>query len=371
MNIFRILRIARKDFGELVRSWRILFYLMYLALWVGIVFLIRWSGIFPLVMVVDVPAESVLLPEILGFSRVAPGLLRVVRVEAGQILQAVMQREEADLGVLASLEFDQSLGRGEQAPIEFVLAEGSWSAPILKSLVESAAEGLAEPARPVIQVEESVIEIETHERRRVSVTPVIPLGSASLLGTLMVFLVLIDQGSNALFVVPYQVQREREEKTLEALLITPLTHLELLSGKFIGSWLYGLLTSAFFMLPILLVAPNIAVLISALLISTAVLILFGLFVGVVFTNTQVANSFISIFSIPWMLTIYLGWLEIEGPWFLNLALDSLPTVQMGHALMLALGNRPLAALAPMSILLLQLLVLLGLMVAILKRQENV
>jgi ABC-type transport system involved in multi-copper enzyme maturation permease subunit len=188
---------------------------------------------------------------------------------------------------------------------------------------------------------------------------------------IMTLIILVDQGSNALFVVPHVIQQERNQGTLGAMLVTPLTHFELLAGKFLGVWAYGLATSSFFLIPILFVAPNPILLGITVLLATAVLNLFGLLVGVIFTNEQMSRSFVSIFALPWTFSTYAGWLAIEGPWWVNALIKSLPTVQMGHAMLLSLTNDFRAAMAPLALLLLQLLVLLVVMAAILKRQENV
>jgi ABC-type Na+ efflux pump permease subunit len=188
---------------------------------------------------------------------------------------------------------------------------------------------------------------------------------------ILTLLILVDQGSNALFVVPSVIEEERKNGTLRALLVSPLSHLELLAGKFLGVWGYGLATSCFFLLPILLIAPNPLLLAVTVLLSTAVLNMFGLLIGVVFTNEQMARSFVSIFALPWTFSTYLGWLAIEGPWWVNVLLKSLPTVQMGHAMLLALTDDLRGAPAPLGWLALQLAALMGLMAFVLNRQEDV
>ncbi len=371
MNLKRVLRIARKDFFDQLRNWRILFYFLYLAMWFGALIVVRWSGIFPMAIVIAAPDDSSLLPEVLAMPQAMPGFVRVVRAADEADLHTLMQTEEADLGIIVGVDFDEALANDEQAPIEFIRAEGRWEASMLQGLVESQAENLAPPPEPTLQVQESTVTIEKQDKKRVSVTPLIPLGQTNLLGFMMTLLILVDQGSNSLFVVPYQVQKERKAHMMEALLVSPLTHLELLSGKFLGAWGYGLITSSFFLVPILLLAPNIPLLVATVLLATAVLNLVGLLIGVIFTSQQVANSFVSIFAMPWTLTTYLGFLKISGPWGVDLLLQALPTVQMGHAMLLALTNDVQGAIRPIMLLCVQLVVLMLLMVGVLKRQENV
>ncbi len=370
MKAKRILRIARKDFLEQILNWRVLFYFLYLVMWGVLLLIVRWSGIFPFVIVVDAEGGSRLQGAVESLEAEFGAFFSVVDLPLGLTVEQEMQAREADLGVIVPPEFDQRIAAGELAPISFVLAEGNWFAPLLQSVVESRVERLAPPPDPVLQVEETTVTVARGEQRRLSITPLVPL-STNFLGMLLTLVILVDQGSNALFVVPHVIQQERSQGTLGALLVTPLTHFELLAGKFLGVWGYGLATSSFFLIPILFVAPNPLLLGLAVLLATAVLNLFGLLVGVVFTNEQMSRSFVSIFALPWTFSAYAGWLAIEGPWWVDALVKSLPTVQMGHAMLLALSDNFAAALVPMGLLLVQLIVLLVLMAAILRRQENV
>jgi hypothetical protein len=316
MKLKRIFRIARKDFIEQILNWRVLFYFLYIFMWVGILLVVRWSGIFPFVIVLDAGEGSRLRTTVQSLETDFSAFFDVISLPPGTAVEQEMQAREADLGVIAPADFDFKIENGELAPIEFLLADGNWFAPLLRSLVEARVEGLALSPDPVLQVEETTVVVERGQQRRLSITPLVPL-STNFLGMIMTLIILVDQGSNALFVVPHVIQQERNQGTLGAMLVTPLTHFELLAGKFLGVWAYGLATSSFFLIPILFVAPNPILLGITVLLATAVLNLFGLLVGVIFTNEQMSRSFVSIFALPWTFSTYAGWLAIEGPWWVN------------------------------------------------------
>ena len=120
MNLRRILRIARKDFGEQLRNWRILFYGLYLLIWFGVIFLIRWSGIFPLVIVLSAPERSALTEIVTDMKADIPFFVDVVLAEGADVLPDMMQEMEADLGVIGDETFDIALGEKPCHSIVFI-----------------------------------------------------------------------------------------------------------------------------------------------------------------------------------------------------------------------------------------------------------
>lgn len=135
-----------------------------------------------------------------------------------------------------------------------------------------------------------------------------------------------------LILVPMLMLEEKEQKTIDVLLISPASYSNIVIGKALAGIVYSLSAVAV----LVLVNANYIVqwdlLIITILLGTLLAVLIGLFMGTVFDQATTMNMFMGIIILPLLAPIFLyqfnleavpGWLEAILPWIPSVALDEL------------------------------------------------
>lgn len=135
-----------------------------------------------------------------------------------------------------------------------------------------------------------------------------------------------------LVLVPMLMLDEREQQTIDVLLISPASYTHIILGKALAGITYSLAAVG------VLVAVNANyivqwdLLIVSVLLGTLLTVLIGLFLGTVFDQATTMNMWMGIIVLPMLVPIFLrqfntgtlpGWVETVLPWIPSAALDEL------------------------------------------------
>lgn len=135
-----------------------------------------------------------------------------------------------------------------------------------------------------------------------------------------------------LILVPILMLEEKEQRTIDVLLISPATYSQIVIGKALAGIVYSLAA----VIVLVLVNANYIVqwdlLIASVLLGTLLTVLIGLFLGTVFDQVSTMNMVMGIIALPLIVPIFLRqfnpgtlpvWLDTILPWIPSSALDEL------------------------------------------------
>lgn len=135
-----------------------------------------------------------------------------------------------------------------------------------------------------------------------------------------------------LILVPMLMLEEKEQRTIDVLLISPASYPEIIIGKAIAGMIYSLAA----VLVIVLVNANYVVqwpiLLAGILAGISLTVMIGLFLGTIFEQASTMNAAMGIIVLPLLGPIFLrqfnpgtlpAWLDKLLPWIPSTALDEL------------------------------------------------
>jgi ABC-2 type transport system permease protein len=135
-----------------------------------------------------------------------------------------------------------------------------------------------------------------------------------------------------LVLVPMLMLDERDQKTIDVLLISPASYTHIIIGKALAGITYSLAAVAV----LVVVNANYIVqwdlLIVTILLGTLLTVLIGLFLGTIFDQATTMNMWMGIIVLPLIAPIFLrqfnpgtlpGWVDALLPWIPTAALDEL------------------------------------------------
>jgi ABC-2 type transport system permease protein len=135
-----------------------------------------------------------------------------------------------------------------------------------------------------------------------------------------------------LVLVPILMLDERDQRTIDVLLISPASYTHIVLGKALAGIIYSLTAVAI----LVIVNANYIVqwdlMIVTVLLGTLLTVLIGLFLGTVFDQATTMNMWMGILVLPLLAPIFLrqfnsgalpAWVEAILPWIPSTALDEL------------------------------------------------
>jgi ABC-2 type transport system permease protein len=160
------------------------------------------------------------------------------------------------------------------------------------------------------------------------------------------------------YIVPITLVEEKEKRTLQAILVSPASYLDLVFGKVLVGMFYSLLLAMLLLLLNKGFAGNAAVTILAVVLGSLFLVQVGLLMGAVFSTTAQVNTWGAIILIALLVpTIFL--MPPQPPAPVSTIVRLFPTGQMADAMIIGLSNR-----ASLSNVGLDLLILAGMTVIV-------
>jgi ABC-type Na+ efflux pump permease subunit len=187
---------------------------------------------------------------------------------------------------------------------------------------------------------------------------------------LLVLLLVMSLAMTGAFVVPLLMVEEKEKHTMEFLLVSPATHLEVVMGKALTGLVYSVLGAAAMLLLNQGWKGNWPVTILAVVLGALFMVAMGLLMGSVFKTVMQVNTWASvvlmIILLPTMFTV------IQIPPAVNFVVRLIPTYYLADLLNRSLGGGAVqsAVITDLGVLLGSLILTYGLVIWILRRQET-
>jgi ABC-type Na+ efflux pump permease subunit len=151
--------------------------------------------------------------------------------------------------------------------------------------------------------------------------------------------VMMGVTMNGSFLVPTLVVEEKEKKTLEAMLVTPASYLDVVGGKILVGMLYCLLTSLVVMALNQGFVGDVSASILIVVLASACMTLIGLLIGSVIDNLTSLNTWASFIMLPLLLPGILAALPLNLPGILATIFRAIPTYNIVRGLALSLTGR--------------------------------
>jgi ABC-2 type transport system permease protein len=283
MNIVRAFKVMRKDLRLGPRSpiflWAILFPFL-ITLVIQVVFGSLFSPK-PRLGIVD-----------RGNSRVTARAAELAGIELTLLdsvpdLKRRVRDNDLDAGLFLKAGFDQAVRRGHKPLLEFWIGGESLASTriILAVTTLDLLRGLEEDVSPV---DVQIITLGDHE-------------GLSITARLIPFMVLFALLVAGLFVPAFGLVEERENRTLNAVLVTPIRFSEVLTAKACVGWIFGVLMALVTLFLNKALGPHILALVLALFIAGLMAVEFGLIYGMISKNTKTLFTLVKTFN--WYLIV--------------------------------------------------------------------
>jgi ABC-2 type transport system permease protein len=262
----------------------------------------------------------------------------------------VAEGRGAALGVLIPANFDETVGELTAAGLEGYVA--SWADPsdvesALNAFEEQFSAGLDRPVRVAV---ENVIhpDLETNGQP----------GTVAL--TLVIATTLIT-----IIVVPHLVIEEKENKTMDLLLVSPASTNQVVLGKALAGFVYGLTASTVVLLVNPRMVDNWWLVALTILVGVVFAVALGLLLGLLFDNLENLNFWTGLlFLLLIMPLILVNFTSPKWPESIQILFTWMPTVAMSQIVRASFSDhvdlgfllRNLTVLVTFSILLFGLII---------------
>jgi ABC-2 type transport system permease protein len=186
---------------------------------------------------------------------------------------------------------------------------------------------------------------------------------------LLVLLLVMSLTMTGAFVVPLLMVEEKEKHTLEFLLVSPATPQEVVMGKALTGLVYCAIGAATMLLLNRGWMGNWPVTILAVVLGALFMVAVGLLMGSVFQTSMQVNTWSSIILLLLLLPTWFT--VIQLPPAVNIVVRLIPTYYLADLLNRSLsgGAMQSAAVMDLGVLMASLILLFGLVIWILRRQE--
>ena len=273
----------------------------------------------PQVVVFD-EGESKLFEEFQGNDELIIHRLR----SAAEMEEAVAEGSGAGLGIIIPAGFDKSVGGG--SPVKLEGYEASWANP---SDVESAHKTFEEQFSVAVG---GPLRVEIQNAIHPGLTADGQPFTVALTMVIATMLVTI-------IVVPHLVIEEKENKTMDLLLVSPATNNDIVLGKALAGLVYGLTAAAV----VLLVHPRMVeswgLVVLAIFLGALFAVALGLLLGMIFDNLQNLNLWTGLlFLVLIMPLILVNFSNPKWPEVIKVLFTWLPTVAMSQIVLASFSD---------------------------------
>ena len=234
----------------------------------------------------------------------------------------------AEVGIVVPSDFDQRTGSGEQIELDGFV---NWS-------------NRTEISRIKLEYEDQIEEL-TGQPVHINfagnlVYP--PYGSALILGILTITIVTMIL-MIGITLVPFLLIEEKQTKTIEAMLVSPVSIAQIVTGKALAGFFYVLVTAAvvFAIYWSGVVHWGLAILfvIGAGMFSVAV----GLMLGSFFERQQEIGGWIMVLLVAFIAAMFVDMLELQLPVVIQSIIPFVPSVALGEVFVAAFSMGTQAA----------------------------
>ena len=296
MNWRSIGAIVRKDIRDAMLSLRIVAMLIMPLSMTGLYGFVFRDAVPSLRLVVYDPSGS-LTARVLGG---VPGLDVVAAPDAASV-EALTSERSAQVGLVFSPDFDRALRAGEEPPLTMIV-----------NRAQLGSDGVAQMALTAIQLQAPRSIGVDLTRRDINAAPQnagLLAGSLGFKGAFAILSMVLLLATLGVFMVPVSIIEEKETRTLDALMVAPVSYVDLIAAKAIAGLVYALLMDGVVLAANqAFVAANLAVLIGVLGLGSLVVVMLGLLMGSLFNSMQSLNVWSTFAMIPFLGPLVLGFL---------------------------------------------------------------
>ncbi len=321
MNWRSIGAIVRKDFRDAIVSLRIVAMLIMPLSMTGLYGFVFRDAVPSLRLVVHDPSGSLTAQVLSG----VPSLDVVTAPEAASV-EALTSERSAQVGLVFSVDFDRALRAGQNPPLTMIV-----------NRAQLGAEGVAQMVLTAIQLQTPRSIGVDLTRRDINEAPQntgLLAGSLGFKGAFAILSMVLLLATLGVFMVPVSIIEEKETRTLDALMVGPVSYVDLIAAKAITGLAYALLMDGVVLAvnqPF--VEANLAVLIVVLGLGSLVVVMLGLLMGSLFNSMQSLNVWSTFAMVPFLGPVVLGFLP-NAP--LQNVIPLLPSYHLVQGLRLAL-----------------------------------
>jgi len=360
MNGRRILAITQKDVRDAIRN-RYLLIGLILPVAMSLLFRLLFTGTTNLgtlpVAVYD-PGGSRFTSQLQALAQIK--LVTVDSVE--QLKEQTATAGSAVAGIFVPSNFDQDIASGIQPELTIYLniKKGTAQRTAFRQLVTQQVWALNPAAAPA--------RINWSEASAAEESPTGTTFRVDLY--LLILLLVLSLAMTGAFVVPLLLVEEKEKHTMEFLLVSPATSQEVVMGKA----LTGLVYSAIGAVAMLILnhgwMGNWPMTILAVVLGALFMVGVGLLMGSMFQTTMQVNTWSSIFLLLLLLPTWFTVIQI--PPAVNFVVRLIPTYYLADLVNQSLSNTVTLSAGgiDLGVLLASLILIYGLVIWILMRQET-
>ena len=322
MNWQSIRAIVRKDIRDAIVSFRIVAILVMPLAMTGLYGFVFRDAVPTLRLVVYDPSGS-LTSRALG---AVPGLEMVVAPDAASV-ETLTDERAAQIGLILSPGFDRALREGRDPPMTIVVNRAQLGSETVAQTVLMAIQMQTPRSLGVDLTRRDINEPAQSAALLTS-------GSVGFKGAFAIMSMVLLLATLGMFMVPVSIVEEKETRTLDAIMVAPVSYADLTAAKAITGLLYALLMSAVVLLVNqAFVGANVAVMAAVLGVGSLAVVMLGLFLGSLFNSTQSLSVWSSFAMIPFLGPIVLGFLP-NAP--LQNIMPLLPSYHLVQGLRLAI-----------------------------------
>ena len=321
MNWRNVSAILRKDIRDAIVSLRIVAMLIMPLSMTGLYGFVFRDAVPSLRIVVYDPSESLTTLVLKNI----PGMEVVTAPDAASV-EGLTNERGAQLGLIFPPDFDQALKADANPPLTLIV-----------NRAQLGADGVAQSVLTAIQLQTPRSIGVDLTRREINAAP----QSTGLLsrsfgfkGVFAIMSMVLLLATLGVFMVPVTIIEEKETRTLDALMVGPVSHVDLIAAKASAGLIYALLMDGIVLIVNqAFVEANLAVLAAVLGLGSLAVVMLGLLMGSLFNSMQSLSVWSSFVMIPFLGPVVMGFLP-NAP--LQNVLPLLPTYHLVQGLRLAL-----------------------------------
>jgi ABC-2 type transport system permease protein len=321
MNWRSVSAILRKDLRDAIVSLRIVAMLIMPLSMTGLYGFVFRDAVPSLRIVVYDPAESLTTVVLKNI----PGMEVVTAPDAASV-EPLTNERGAQLGLIFPPDFDQALKAEANPPLTLIV-----------NRAQLGADGVAQSVLTAIQLQTPRSIGVDLTRREINDAPQntgLLSRSFGFKGVFAVMSMVLLLATLGVFMVPATIIEEKEFKTLDALMVGPVSHVDLIAAKAAAGLMYALLMDGIVLaVNQAFVEANLAVLAAVLGLGSLAVVMLGLLMGSLFNSMQSLSVWSSFVMIPFLGPVVMGFLP-NAP--LQNVLPLLPTYHLVQGLRLAL-----------------------------------
>lgn len=285
-------------------------------------------------------------------------LVEIHIYDSTEALGEAVQNGEITVGVVLPTNFDALLANNELPSVNFIVNNNSQESQVGVTLVQQVIQSLSSNPLPIVS-STKILKPDT--------LPGISIrGDLSIDQYAIILWLVMGIVGNGVMLVPTLIVEERERKTLDALLLSPLSYSDFAIGKAIVGVVYSVVSSALILLVQGGLSGDIFLMAMLIILGSLSLSFFGVLVGTLVENLHVLNSYGSIFVFLLTLPALIGMLG-SNP--IIQYLQFLPTFPLVDGIVKIVSGQNQIALPSLLLLCIHNILILGAVILSLKRRQ--